>query len=1238
MTRNMTFENTSTTNTETPAVSAITPAPERPHIPQCTSQSATDGDARSLKELGGAKLDDAIPRDKSPSEISSALKKVESPRKSFTVGSPVNSVPLNETPNFSKDQISMRPQLGLSGATVGNSGEMQNIERPSPQIGDSLPLKRELDSLAVTELVAPVKRPRTEEISTLTPSVLNSQDPNHALPKSSAFSSSPDIFKDTEMCIAHQGSATNDEGSRRFSVPAPRADSLTRNSSSVSQLIDSSGVNISQALIDKLTAAIGKNAGHTKEGKSLTPSQPWHSQTDESNEGGFPHAIPHDANMNLLQESRESIQRTDPLSNHEFTGAGSKDKAEATKDTSHSINDTAGTLRGSDMEPCTASSENLVLLPVTDSAVSGNGPISPMERGDHVAQLQSQNDDKREHVSTLHDNVESAQKDGNLDDCVLHPRATESYPRVRQPVTGDTLRANEAESRNQELIWSGSAQERSKNCAGSTHSDVKRDDESLEAPEQVDDSALETAVNQTFANSLKLPIQRSELMLMSDVDTAHAEAHNISGLPQESHVAFHSTVGETCVNTTTGNSFNTESNLYRTEAGSGPIAADPTANSKEVSLLTDPGRVNHAVGYDVVCAASGSLLDNETEAGPNSFSAGNKPEISNSELGGNMTESSKGVVSNSLPVDLDETDQNLTNTDASDVDISFNDGDTGKQNDSISNSPFEPLTENRDGREGEAKIALPSSGCPNGSALGLRSAPVDTASEEASMERDQLACDEQAAAAVPKKRVQWVPDDKLVEVHYIDTRVQLIKNWDPEFEITLPFAPSTLAQLRAQGAADDGGSEFGRKSAPSSVAGGLGIRSAPAPNDFELARRKEREMELEKSRQAKLELQSRLDMMVPETEWRDPVSIILPSECRETTDSSDALKDDGEVNEISGVVEEYDVCRSLQLPWLDQQGTESEECAPGSPPSDIDLDTDYITVNIPTRDISSDEAVDSMLLHESTERNSEGDFGSPYSTVSDSEAEMRLQAELSGHMASQQRQSKDGKYHGRGNNGDHDAFSASGRDQGEFVNINMSPKNTVQPPTSRSPVLPKKSNDTPVSLLASGIPVAAPNAHRNFSLGRTSGPLGLMPQTGMVPLEHGMPPIPPLALQQLLAQLQENAAANMSMAPNYQLPGAMMPPMPIPGMGVGPPQMMGMHPNRPMGLQPPHLHQHPSQHPHLSKAQGQHQLHSDGSHRGRSRKLCRYFNTPQGCRDGPNCSFLHVPDRAGKNAKSSNSW
>lgn len=139
-----------------------------------------------------------------------------------------------------------------------------------------------------------------------------------------------------------------------------------------------------------------------------------------------------------------------------------------------------------------------------------------------------------------------------------------------------------------------------------------------------------------------------------------------------------------------------------------------------------------------------------------------------------------------------------------------------------------------------------------------------------------------------KKSVSWAIQDKLVEIHPIDTRIELVKSWDPDSQITLPFAPATLEMLQAVAKSlEEGGSEqsntetlVNSNSEKINITeDGNNAGSIPMISSFEEARKKERDMELERARQARDELKSRLNGMSAKRKWSSPRSVVLPAEC-----------------------------------------------------------------------------------------------------------------------------------------------------------------------------------------------------------------------------------------------------------------------------------------------------------------------------------------------------------------------
>lgn len=523
----------------------------------------------------------------------------------------------------------------------------------------------------------------------------------------------------------------------------------------------------------------------------------------------------------------------------------------------------------------------------------------------------------------------------------------------------------------------------------------------------------------------------------------------------------------------------------------------------------------------------------------------------------------------------------------------------------------------------------------------FRSAPLDRSDETLAGEDQGCEPGDQSSFDVPKKRVRWMPDEQLVEVRFIDTRIQLIKNWDPDYEITLPFAPSTLAQLRAQGAIEVDEEETARKPAVSAGQSSLKIRSAPAPDDFESARRKEREMELERSRQAKVELQTCLNMMMPETEWQTPLIVILPSECRvSTSEYNDA--DDGEVQENSSTFPDSPTAGALQIPWLKEKDDGPADCVPSSPQREFVAEMKNSTLKIPSQDVASEG---------SSFSNSDGGiFAEPvHASFEDSNPVLPEQdLKTSQRAGSRPGMSLSKGLSNRPNPDMTDNWDSRSQNDGSAKRLTVKDGHLRRPsfsgdsiiPPSNQALYPTTSPTIPVAAIPhGGVSVDEDSMFRSVSSELSSSPQ-IAPSTplGIAHTHHGMAALPPLALQQLLAQFQENAV-NMAMPSAYQLPGAMMPSLPVSGMTLPQSQLLGMHSTRPMNMhQAQRPHPHNSSHSLRGKSHSHSQSTSDVPHRGRGRKLCRYFNTPQGCRDGPNCSFLHVPERPGKSAKNPSGW
>lgn len=176
----------------------------------------------------------------------------------------------------------------------------------------------------------------------------------------------------------------------------------------------------------------------------------------------------------------------------------------------------------------------------------------------------------------------------------------------------------------------------------------------------------------------------------------------------------------------------------------------------------------------------------------------------------------------------------------------------------------------------------------------------------------------------PKKRksVSWAPKENLVDVQYIDTRLELVRSWDPESEITLPFAPATLQMFKSM-------TEEQRKAERNGDNRPTGMDTAANWNQdqdrkrsaFEAARKKEHDMEQERARRVREELQQILNKMSPIRSWRRPSAIVLPAECRMDAEGPKRF-DLGD--------EEYQPSR----------GNSDVQSPPSPPPADIESSVD----------------------------------------------------------------------------------------------------------------------------------------------------------------------------------------------------------------------------------------------------------------------------------------------------------
>lgn len=234
----------------------------------------------------------------------------------------------------------------------------------------------------------------------------------------------------------------------------------------------------------------------------------------------------------------------------------------------------------------------------------------------------------------------------------------------------------------------------------------------------------------------------------------------------------------------------------------------------------------------------------------------------------------------------------------------------------LRSSPIVPQGESRSGQVGATGEA------------GKRTGADGKESAEAAARRERK----------KNKKVSWAKDEGLVEMHFIDTRIQLVQSWDPDYQVTLPFAPATLQMIQsvlktredgAVTAESSGPNVFVEANASTSAAaedGGNGNAFAggaalPMISSFEEARKKEYNMELERARQTREELKSRLNAICEIRRWNCPSTLVMPAEC---------LIDETHRAKYAVVDGDYDGNRSAG--GVSRNGGSVE--TPGSPPSE----------------------------------------------------------------------------------------------------------------------------------------------------------------------------------------------------------------------------------------------------------------------------------------------------------------
>lgn len=522
----------------------------------------------------------------------------------------------------------------------------------------------------------------------------------------------------------------------------------------------------------------------------------------------------------------------------------------------------------------------------------------------------------------------------------------------------------------------------------------------------------------------------------------------------------------------------------------------------------------------------------------------------------------------------------------------------------------------------------------------------------------------------PKKRksVSWAPEERLVDVQYIDTRPDLIRSWDPEFEITLPFSPATLQMFKSMSEEQRKVEGNGNASGAGGGAKGGMLLPASVKMSFEEARKREHDMEQERARKAREELNKKLDKMVPARSWSRPSTIVLPAECRVDADG----------------LERFSLCEEGETP----SARNPDDQSPPSPlvgksafstPADSDANVRLFPLSDGSLDATDANAngFDHMIRHDSgIEKGVDEGYYRVQSNDrkyddSRSAAQVRM-----GHERNTMQ--PHGVSHHQTRSGDGSAPYSSGMNEFQTRSGHPLPPHTVQhllsalqstgllnQPNNNSPGRSEsaqfsdgmKANEreargdsyrdphgspnrkldqhVPESSSGEGAYMNDERRHLHDADERNMGPDSAI---GMPDGAMGPPPPPPLLGHpgQLPPGFQQGVQPGMM--EGFPFPMPPMPPPPPMGM---PPNMMplGMGiPMPPMGMPLPFMPPGPL--PVSPPNQG-----TSGGKGGKSglgrvrevetitrpkvkgtkqRKKCKYFGTRQGCRDGSACVFAHI--------------
>lgn len=519
----------------------------------------------------------------------------------------------------------------------------------------------------------------------------------------------------------------------------------------------------------------------------------------------------------------------------------------------------------------------------------------------------------------------------------------------------------------------------------------------------------------------------------------------------------------------------------------------------------------------------------------------------------------------------------------------------------------------------------------------LRSSPINTnvsktgsgptKMEETGANKDSGVCASKTGdtKARSTKSVSWAPDQQLAQVVEIFNRVELIKSWDPESEITLPFTAVTLANFRNRIATEEA-----QSNRPSNIANSIIASNEQDANDAfapeSQVRRTDaahldmdaerRHMEAYRIEQRNEEQRRRLDSMNETRAWPIiPIHIVLPPEC--------VLEEN-----VAG----FSLCEAMATLEIE---VDENRFTPPSPQEHSSAPRPPLAVDIPLHDTCGKELSDTsgMIVGSSGNEMRDGEIGGDLNRNNDNSYGSRQNA-----------------FHNNGGGGNH--FRGQSQENNAVEDINGRNYGVRRDGGSNQENDPHHSGNLNHNGAVRGMGFVTGanadvrdrvmNGYGNFR-GENAGPShdrgghSRGGQSGGNNIGGGMnmaspAQFTPVQLHKLVSVLNEHRG----LPPPPPIPeGVPMPPFAPNGPQGGVPPPFFVHPPPPgmrmgelgrgmmMPMMPPPL-------PPPGLAAGMGMMGAAGSMgggrmagRAKSKKKCKYFGTKQGCRDGSSCNFNH---------------